>query len=677
MKTKKIIASLGSVAILSIPAMALVGVSTNTTAVVENSNQRVNLALNKTKVTVDNEEVPNPKAGALDNDRVSRWATLQGKSTETNNHWMLIDLEKPETIKSFNVMFERNNIKHFKVYMSVTAEDIDKEESLAYDSKAMEASDMIHEYRIDLVDEKTNVQFVKLLIQDWSATGGGITWENTGVVSFELYNSYFFKDVVFPTNLTSLALNKTVEADDEEEKFPKANAVDGIRTKESRWSTHQKSPNEIPNGHHLLVDLGSKQSIKSLDLLFERDNILDFDIYASINKDDLTNTETLKTKLIYSKKREANGVKKANYKYNFSMPVEAQFVKLVITKWDAGSIAWTNTAVLEFSLYDKEIDTGDINYKKLIELESKIDENIYTQESSFIYGKVIESIDKEHITSQELFNTALIKISEAKEKLISNSTVLKVNLETSKNNIDKNIYTNESIIKYQEAIQNKLNSLPKSVTREQLTQEIESIKEFNKLLVTYKTFLVYTLEQAKIIENKEIYTTQSQDVFLQELTKKIEEVKAIQTINKSEYDNQILELKNKRSLLVKNQAIALAQVEQKSNVDQKDTFTTESLLAYKNKVEEIKQKVSKKPEMTLQEQKEIEKELNQISNILVKKSTSSVVESKPTPTPEKPKKDSKTSLQSYGFIVITALLVAALIFMIAYLIRTEMIKKRR
>ncbi|ADE19697.1 family 20 glycosylhydrolase [Mycoplasma crocodyli] len=320
--------------------------------------ERVNLLTGKTKVTSDDQEGPFPATSAIDNDRYSRWSTNQKTSTKNNPHWIKVDMETPQTVKSFNILFERNNIRHFKLYLSATDADINKSESLVYDSNEMSGSQIKSEYRMDLSTEKTGVRFAKLVIQDWTSQGGGINYANTGVVSFELFNSYFKKNVAYSTTLNNLAKGKTATASNNETGNTPNKTVDG--DEKTRWATERNESSAVPNGHFLMLDLGKQEKIRSFSLLLERNNISEFEIYASNTKADLETATTMKTKLIYSQIREANSEKLEEYKYNFTVPVTAQFIKVLFKKWDAGNNKWPNVSVREFSLYDQEIDTHNI-----------------------------------------------------------------------------------------------------------------------------------------------------------------------------------------------------------------------------------------------------------------------------------------------------------------------------
>ncbi|ADE19410.1 family 20 glycosylhydrolase [Mycoplasma crocodyli] len=361
MKKSKILKIFGASAIMLSATATIIGISANSSnnytapsSVEETPDQRINLLKGKSGITTNSSSVQN-LSNILDGSRSSKWISEERTSTKLNPFWVMVDLETKITVKSFNVLFEQNNIKHFKLFLSENKTDIDKSESLAYDSHEMSAGNMFHEYRFDLKKEKSNIQFAKLLILDWDVDKNSKS--QVSIVNFELFDSLFRKNVKYSMSPINYALNKSVEVDDQENVYPAKNAVDGNRENKSRWSTNEKKPDLVPEGHYLIVDLETKKQIRSLDLLFERDNILDFEIYAANKKEDLAKKENI----IYTMSREGNGIKKTNYKYNFSADIEAKYVKLLIKNWEPGSLKWSNTSVVEFSLFDQEIETANLS----------------------------------------------------------------------------------------------------------------------------------------------------------------------------------------------------------------------------------------------------------------------------------------------------------------------------
>ncbi|EFF41160.1 family 20 glycosylhydrolase [Mycoplasmopsis alligatoris] len=152
---------------------------------VKKTDKSLNLLLNK-KVEVDSFEDKTTFTGenAVDGDLTTRWATNKALP-DKGSHWLIVDLEKRSTIASLRILFERDNIKHIKVYASNDKNNF---------------GDAIYEYKVGVNNQAAksefiqnfknpvkNVSFVKLEILDWD--GGSLKWENTGLIEFSAYET--------------------------------------------------------------------------------------------------------------------------------------------------------------------------------------------------------------------------------------------------------------------------------------------------------------------------------------------------------------------------------------------------------------------------------------------------------------------------------------------------------
>ncbi|MFJ7936075.1 discoidin domain-containing protein [Sporosarcina sp. NPDC096371] len=153
------------------------------------------------------------------------------------------------------------------------------------------------------------------------------------------------------------ALGKNVKVNNFEGVTIGANAVDGKLG--THWGTVPRS--SFAGNPELVVDLGNVTKVKSFLIHWERQsaaqNIVNYDILTS------EDNQVWHTAFSQTEK-----VMKQRHTINLEKPVNAKYIKLVVTKYDGGTLNYHNVGVKEFEVYSNDVisldDITSIDYNR-------------------------------------------------------------------------------------------------------------------------------------------------------------------------------------------------------------------------------------------------------------------------------------------------------------------------
>ena len=173
---------------------------------------------------------------------------------------------------------------------------------------------------------------------------------------------------------TNLALGRPARGTSTESgtTFTADKAVDGDKTTaDSRWATNQSivsaedaAAGIKPEAQSLMIDLGSEQSVKRIEIYFEREdnaqNIKAYEVKVSSDEAVWTNpeqSESWETVYTYDKAEKA----KQHETIVLENAKTARYVMLTVTDYDGGSANWYSVSVREFEVYapDYVMNIGD------------------------------------------------------------------------------------------------------------------------------------------------------------------------------------------------------------------------------------------------------------------------------------------------------------------------------
>lgn len=174
-------------------------------------------------------------------------------------------------------------------------------------------------------------------------------------------NLTFFNKAVYADEITSdvdavessenHALGKNVEVNNHEGTTIGANAVDGKL--DTHWGTEPR--NVFSDNPEMVIDLEQLTKVKSFLINWERQsaaqNIIAYEIFYSEDKD-----------VWHSAFRQTEKVMQQRHTINLDNQVDARYIKLVVTKYDGGTLDYHNVGIKEFEIYSNDVITlDDIN----------------------------------------------------------------------------------------------------------------------------------------------------------------------------------------------------------------------------------------------------------------------------------------------------------------------------
>lgn len=174
----------------------------------------------------------------------------------------------------------------------------------------------------------------------------------------------------------NLALQEgvTATADDTDgTDFVAAKTIDGDHSANSRWGSHNDNQGTTPRT--LTLDLGKTCTINSVKLFWEKENIQDYVIETSANNSDWTPQVTV-----------TGATAAADVTHAFDAPVDAQYIRVRVTKYGPAVPGWYNVGVREFEVYGQkkeEIVIGNLATLPGVQAEaSNTDGNQFTADKT-------------------------------------------------------------------------------------------------------------------------------------------------------------------------------------------------------------------------------------------------------------------------------------------------------
>ncbi|QKT05413.1 family 20 glycosylhydrolase [Mycoplasma sp. OR1901] len=353
------------------------------------------LKSNSSASATSNENGHEPIKG-IDNDKGSRWASAKNDASQPVNYD--ITLNDPKSISSFNLLLERANVRQFKIF-ATSANDfngIEDNNNKVYEYNA-EGDNRKKEIRDNFTKTIKKVKKIRIKFTNYDAQGvvNKANWRNASIFNFEVYKRKI--DLGGPRTYPADAINDKNENDTEKTGDAQENrlknqavvasavenntlnqnkAVDGNRTKPSRWGTPRVENNSdsfTPPERTLTVNLDGGKTLSSFNIIFERDNISEFEIYASSKAMD-PNIDNANNKVYTYNVNNKLDDRKKEITANFDKSViNARTVKLKIKNYQANGKSdhdgWRSAAVVEFEAYKKKIDfdKGIYRIQKIID----------------------------------------------------------------------------------------------------------------------------------------------------------------------------------------------------------------------------------------------------------------------------------------------------------------------
>lgn len=308
--------------------------------------QDENLALNKvvtgsdleTNTQFTKEKIVDGKKGPS-----KPLATYYASNENDKPIQITIDLGQLTEVESAIIFWERTvenqNITAFK--LSGSADNATYTELYSQNTLV----DVMNQY---INFEVQNIQFLRLDITEFD--GGALQWVNVGIDEIEVYSHPVSEPVEAYVGAMgeNLALNVPVTGTAHEPgtQFVKENMVDG--NKSTRYSSDQ---NVKPIT--FTFDLRKLTLLENVVIEWEREanaqNIIAFTLEGSIDNETF---ETLHTQ-----------TQKQNIKRQIIDldALETRYLKLTITNYDGGTIAWANVGISEFEAYSHDAPEGVVS----------------------------------------------------------------------------------------------------------------------------------------------------------------------------------------------------------------------------------------------------------------------------------------------------------------------------
>ncbi|MBU4692896.1 family 20 glycosylhydrolase [Mycoplasma sp. CSL7491-lung] len=362
------------------------------------NQQQPNLIKNNaTATSPDNEGAGHTPDKVVDSNDQTRWAT--NKSDNGVVRYIDISLTEAKSISSFRLLLERANVRQFQIFATsaLDTNNIENNDNKVYEYNA-EGDNRKKEIIQNFTKTVKNAKNIRIKFTNYDAQGvvNKTNWRNISVFSFEAYKKFidltserqYPADLISDTNPNDTAAtseiqenrlkNQAVVASAIENNTLNANkAVDGNRTKPSRWGTPRVNNNDNnfdPEDRILTINLDGGKTLSSFNILFERDNISDFEIYASSKAMD-ANIENESNKVYSYDVNNKLDDRKKEITANFTKPViNARTLRLKIKNYQSNAKSdhdgWRSAAVIEFEAYKKPIDFNSGFYRVQSTLEN-------------------------------------------------------------------------------------------------------------------------------------------------------------------------------------------------------------------------------------------------------------------------------------------------------------------
>lgn len=238
--------------LLSIALSVMVMCSAITAIPFVASADGTNLAVNATATANGVEADSFAAANANDDQNSTRWAS----PVQDAPHWLQLEFSTAQTVSSFSIKWERDNITSYKIQHSndgTTWED-------AY-TFASGSNKNAFTQNINLQNQVT-AKYFRLYIDGFTAdgsteSGSNVTWNNLSVYEFKLFNTTFAQQTIYPavvkdlsTEANSLTVADIIELDQDRLTIP---TVDGL-TVEFNGADYEQIISADGTVHHPLND---------------------------------------------------------------------------------------------------------------------------------------------------------------------------------------------------------------------------------------------------------------------------------------------------------------------------------------------------------------------------------------------------------------------------------------
>lgn len=200
------------------------------------------------------------KENAVDGNTNARW----GSKRDSNDNWIIVDLQKNCSIKALNILWEAACSDEYSIEIS-----LDKKNWTTIKDKLKSNQSLYDQY---LFDDNVYGRYLKIHSTKTRIVNG----KNYGISIYELvaYGNEEQED----TNYSNIALNKSVETSSQyNDELKKENAVDGnIKT---RWGSIRNS-----DDNWIIIDLEQYSKINKIQIDWENACSDDYTIEVSADK---------------------------------------------------------------------------------------------------------------------------------------------------------------------------------------------------------------------------------------------------------------------------------------------------------------------------------------------------------------------------------------------------------
>ena len=142
----------------------------------------VNYALTATATASGSETSAFGPEKAKDGDattKTSRWASEERDASESNPHWLAMDLGEVKTVNSVIITWERRNPTNYAIE---TSEDGSTWKAVkTFTSAPAEKEQIIN------LDNPVQTRYIRVRINTFNPTAEGITWKTVSIYEFEVY----------------------------------------------------------------------------------------------------------------------------------------------------------------------------------------------------------------------------------------------------------------------------------------------------------------------------------------------------------------------------------------------------------------------------------------------------------------------------------------------------------
>jgi hexosaminidase len=276
----------------------------------------------------------------IDKGGSSRWAS----AINAVKPWITIDLTEVKAFDEIVIEWERRNVNSYKIEVS--------DDNSTW--TAIHNSTTKNEFKEVLDVGSQNARYVRITIDDYSPTqeGGTVNWNTVSIYEVEIYNNEPVEpvepeepEVIVPAAGDNVALSKTATSSTNETSTLTADkAVDGIKTKASRWASAVSSAEQW-----ITVDLGAKTQIENLVIEWERRNATEYKVQVSDDNSNWTDIYTA-----------TSSPAQTRQEINLSEAVATRYVRVFIAKHVAtiDGTTWNNVSIYEIEIYNGGIPKG-------------------------------------------------------------------------------------------------------------------------------------------------------------------------------------------------------------------------------------------------------------------------------------------------------------------------------